>query len=46
MNTRDIVYIALFAALLAALGMFPPIFLPLLTVPITAQTLEIGRAHV
>lgn len=44
MNTRDIVYIALFAALLAALGMFPPIFLPLLSVPITAQTLGVMLA--
>ncbi len=38
------VYIALFAALLAALGMFPPIFLPLLSVPITAQTLGVMLA--
>lgn len=44
MSTRDIVYIALFAALLAALGMFPPIFLPLLSVPITAQTLGVMLA--
>lgn len=38
------VYIALFAALLAALGMFPPLFLPLLGVPITAQTLGVMLA--
>jgi len=38
------VYIALFAALLAALGMFPPVFLPLLGVPITAQTLGVMLA--
>lgn len=44
LNTRDMVYIALFAALLAALGMFPPIFLPLLGVPITAQTLGVMLA--
>lgn len=44
MNTRDMVYIALFAALLGALGMFPPIFLPLLSVPITAQTLGVMLA--
>jgi len=43
-NTRDMVYIALFAALLAALGMAPPIFLPLLGVPITAQTLGVMLA--
>ncbi len=44
MSTRDMVYVALFAALLAALGMFPPIFLPLLSVPITAQTLGVMLA--
>lgn len=44
LKTRDMVYIALFAALLAALGMFPPIYLPLLSVPITAQTLGVMLA--
>lgn len=39
MNTRDIVYIALFAAVYAALGLFPPITLPLIGVPITAQSM-------
>ncbi len=39
MSTRDIVYIALFAAVVAALGMFPPITLPVIGVPITAQSL-------
>jgi len=39
MTTRDIVYIALFAALTAALGLFPPITLPLTGVPITAQSM-------
>ncbi len=39
MSTRDIVYIALFAAIVAALGMFPPIVLPVIGVPITAQSL-------
>ena len=38
MNTKDIVYIALFAALTAVLGLFPPITL-LGGVPITAQSL-------
>lgn len=38
MSTRDIVYIALFAALTAALGLFPPF--PLVTgVPITLQSI-------
>ncbi|MFG1173721.1 biotin transporter BioY [Erwiniaceae bacterium CAU 1747] len=39
MSTRDIVYIALFAALTAALGLFPAFSLPVIGVPITAQTL-------
>ncbi|EJF79674.1 biotin transporter BioY [Bartonella doshiae] len=40
MNTKDLTYIALFAAIYAVLGFFPPIFLPfLLGVPITAQSM-------
>ncbi|RCK54293.1 biotin biosynthesis protein BioY [Thalassospira profundimaris] len=39
MKTRDIVYIALFAALMAVLGLFPPFTLPVTGVPITAQSL-------
>ncbi|ROR05124.1 biotin transporter BioY [Erwinia sp. JUb26] len=39
MSTRDIVYIALFAAMTAALGLFPAFSLPVIGVPITAQTL-------
>ncbi|MEQ5776296.1 biotin transporter BioY [Thalassospira sp. NFXS8] len=39
MKTKDIVYIALFAALMAVLGLFPPFTLPLTGVPITAQSL-------
>ncbi|MAL42065.1 biotin transporter BioY [Thalassospira sp.] len=39
MNTKDIVYIALFAALTAVLGLFPPITLPITGVPVTAQSL-------
>ena len=38
MKTKDIVYVALFAALTAVLGLFPPITLPG-GVPITAQSL-------
>lgn len=38
-DTRDIVLIALFAALTAALSIFPPITLPLIGVPITAQSM-------
>jgi biotin transport system substrate-specific component len=44
MTTRDIVYIALFAALTAALGLFPPINIPVIGVPITAQTLGVMLA--
>ncbi|RFC63752.1 biotin transporter BioY [Fulvimarina endophytica] len=39
MTTRDIVLIALFAALMAVLGIFPPLTVPLIAVPITAQSL-------
>lgn len=39
MSTKDIVYIALFAALTAAFGLFPAFPLPGTGVPITAQTL-------
>ncbi|UTO29144.1 biotin transporter BioY [Bartonella harrusi] len=40
MNTKDLTYIALFAAIYAILGLFPPIFLPfLLGTPITAQSM-------
>jgi biotin transport system substrate-specific component len=39
MKTKDIVYIALFAALMAVLGLFPPFTLPITGVPITAQSL-------
>lgn len=44
MNTKDIVYIALFAALTAALGLFPPINLPVVGVPITAQSMGVMLA--
>lgn len=43
-DTRGIVYIALFAAVVAALGVFPPLTLPLIGVPITAQTLGVMLA--
>ena len=45
MKTKDIVYISLFAALTAALGLFPPITIPIAAgVPITAQTLGVMLA--
>jgi len=44
MKTRDIVLIALFAAIVAVLGIFPPITLPGLAVPITAQSLGVMLA--
>lgn len=43
MSTRDIVYIALFAALTAALGLFPPLAMPV-GVSITAQTMGVMLA--
>ena len=39
MATRDIVFIALFAALMAVLGAFPPLMIPALGIPITAQSM-------
>ena len=39
MSTRDIVLIALFAAMMAVLGAFPPLMLPIIAIPITAQSM-------
>lgn len=44
MTTKDIVKIALFAALTAALGLFPPIDLPVLGAKITAQSMGVMLA--
>jgi biotin transport system substrate-specific component len=44
MNTKDTVYIALFAALVAALGIIPPVTLPVVGVPITAQSMGVMMA--
>lgn len=41
MNTRDLTRIALFAALTAVLGLVPPVNIPAINVPITAQTLGV-----
>ena len=41
---RNIVLIALFAAITAVLGIFPPITLPVIGVPITAQSLGVMLA--
>lgn len=41
MKTKDIVYIALFCALTAALGLFPQVNVPVINVPVTAQTLGV-----
>jgi len=40
-KTRDLVHVALFAAIVAALGLMPPLLLPFIPVPITAQTLGV-----
>lgn len=45
MNTRDLVLISLFAAIIVALGLVPPIMLPF-NVPISAQTLGVMLAGV
>ncbi len=44
MSIKDIVLIALFASITAALGVFPPITMPIISVPITAQSLGIMLA--
>lgn len=44
MTVKDIVLIALFAAVIAALGSIPPLVLPFIAVPITAQSLGVMLA--
>ena len=44
MKTRDLAYIALFAAITAVLGLLPAIPVPAVPVPITAQTLGVMLA--
>lgn len=44
MKTRDLVLVALFAAIVAALGLLPPLTLGFIPVPITAQTLGVMLA--
>jgi len=46
MQTRDLVLISLFAAIIAALGLVPPITLGFVPVPITAQSLGVMLAGV
>jgi biotin transport system substrate-specific component len=43
-KTRDLAYVALFAAIVAVLGVLPPIAVPVIPVPITAQTLGVMLA--
>jgi biotin transport system substrate-specific component len=46
MNTRDVVLSSLFAAIIVALGLLPPISLGVIPVPITAQSLGVMMAGV
>ncbi|MBO9097492.1 MULTISPECIES: biotin transporter BioY [unclassified Rhizobium] len=46
MSTRDLVLSALFAAIIVALGLLPPISLGVIPVPITAQSLGVMMAGV
>lgn len=46
MSTRDLVLAALFAAIIVALGLVPPIMLGFIPVPITAQSLGVMLAGV
>ena len=41
MSTRDLVHVALFAAIVAALGLIPPLTVGFIPVPITAQSLGV-----
>jgi biotin transport system substrate-specific component len=43
-KTRDLAYVALFAAIVAVLGVIPPVAVPVVPVPITAQTLGVMLA--
>lgn len=43
-TTRDLVFVALFAALVVVLGLVPPLVLPVVAVPVTAQTLGVMLA--
>ncbi|MFD3257376.1 biotin transporter BioY [Paenibacillus lentus] len=44
MKIKDMMYVALFAAVMAVLGLLPPIPLPFIPVPITVQTLGVMLA--
>lgn len=44
MDLRSMIYASLFAAVVAALGVLPPLVLPFTPVPITAQTLGVMLA--
>ena len=44
MNTRDLVLVALFAAIIVVLGIIPPITLGFIPVPITAQSMGVMLA--
>ncbi|WP_273728149.1 biotin transporter BioY [Brucella gallinifaecis] len=44
MNTKDLVFVSLFAAIIVALGLIPPITLGFVPVPITAQSFGIMLA--
>ena len=46
MSTRDLVFASLFAAIIVALGLLPPITLGFIPVPITAQSLGVMLAGV
>ncbi|TCL75902.1 biotin transporter BioY [Rhizobium sp. BK251] len=46
MTTRDLVLAALFAAIIVALGLLPPISLGIIPVPVTAQSLGVMLAGV
>lgn len=44
MNLRDMMFISLFTAIIGVLAFFPPVILPFIPVPITAQTLGVMLA--
>src|SRR5690625_3547370 len=44
MNLRDMMFISLFTSIIGVMAFFPPIMLPVIPVPITAQTLGVMLA--
>lgn len=44
LSARDLAYVATFVAIVAALGLMPPIVLPVIAIPVTAQSMGVMLA--